>query len=161
MAGEAVAQQGQAIDAISRLTNALLDISKLESGAVRPDPADFGVAALFEELRSEFASVAASKGLELRIEAAAHSAHSDPSLVGQLVSTCMRARSVAIRTATAARLGSLWRRRLCLFALDRCTYKRHLLQDTTSSATIPREAASVRGSASPRNKRKPGRASRT
>jgi two-component system, sensor histidine kinase len=85
VAGEAVAQQGQAIDAMSRLTNALLDISKLESGAVRPDPADFAVAALFEEMRKEFASVAASKGLELRIETAAPSAHSDPALVGQIL----------------------------------------------------------------------------
>ena len=85
MAGEAVAQQGQAIDAMSRLTNALLDISKLESGAIRPDPADFAVAALFEELRNEFASIAADKGLELRIEAGAPSAHSDPSLVGQIL----------------------------------------------------------------------------
>ena len=85
VAGEAVAQQGQAIDAMSRLTNALLDISKLESGAIRPDPADFAVAALFEEMRKEFASVAASKGLDLRIETAAPSAHSDPSLVGQIL----------------------------------------------------------------------------
>ena len=85
VAGEAVAQQSQAIDAMSRLTNALLDISKLESGAIRPDPSDFAVAALFEEMRNEFASIAASKGLELRIEPAAPSAYSDPSLVGQIV----------------------------------------------------------------------------
>ena len=85
VAGEAVAQQGQAIDAMSRLTNALLDISKLESGAIRPDPADFAVAALFEEMRNEFASLAASKGLELRIENGAPAAHSDPSLVGQIL----------------------------------------------------------------------------
>ncbi|MDE2448103.1 MAG: PAS domain S-box protein [Gammaproteobacteria bacterium] len=85
VAAEAVGQQGQAIDAMSRLTNALLDISKLESGAIRPDPADFAVAALFEEMRNEFASVAASKGLELRIEATIPSAHSDPSLVGQIL----------------------------------------------------------------------------
>ena len=85
IAGQAVAQQGQAIDAMSRLTNALLDISKLESGAIRPGPADFQVAALFEEMRNEFASLAASKGLELRIEASAPSVHSDPSLVGQIL----------------------------------------------------------------------------
>ena len=85
VAGEAVAQQGQAIDAMSRLTNALLDISKLESGAIRPDPADFPVAALFEEMRNEFASIAANKGLELRIETAAPLAHSDRSLVGQIL----------------------------------------------------------------------------
>jgi len=85
MAGEAVAQQGQAIDAMSRLTNALLDISKLESGAIRPDPSDFAVAALFEEMRREFASIAESKGLELRIQAAASAVHSDPSLLGQIL----------------------------------------------------------------------------
>jgi PAS domain S-box-containing protein len=85
IAGEAVAQQSWAIDAMSRLTNALLDISKLESGAIQPDPTDFAVAALFDEMRAEFASVAASKGLELRIETAAPSAHSDPSLVGQIL----------------------------------------------------------------------------
>ncbi len=85
VAGEAVVQQGQAIDAMSRLTNALLDISKLESGAIRPDPEDFAVAALFEEIRNEFASLAASKGLELRIETGAPWAHSDPSLVGQIL----------------------------------------------------------------------------
>ena len=82
---EAVAQQGKAIEAMSRLTNALLDISKLESGAIRPDPTDFAVAALFEELRNEFGSLAASKGLELLIDAAAPAAHSDPSLVGQIL----------------------------------------------------------------------------
>ena len=85
VAGEAVAQQGHAIDSMSRLTNALLDISKLESGAIRPDPTDFAVAALFEEMRNEFASVAGSKGLELRVEPAATSAHSDPALVGQIL----------------------------------------------------------------------------
>ncbi len=84
-AREAVTQQGQAIDAMSRLLNALLDISKLESGAVRPDPTDFTVDALFEELRGEFATLAASKGLELCIEPAAHRVHSDAALVGQIL----------------------------------------------------------------------------
>jgi two-component system, sensor histidine kinase len=85
IAAEAVAQQGQAIEAMSRLLNALLDISKLESGAIRPDPSDFTVAALFEELRAEFASLAASKGLALRVEPAPHRVHSDPSLLGQIL----------------------------------------------------------------------------
>ena len=85
IAAEAVLQQGQAIEAMSRLTNALLDISKLESGAIRPDPADFAVAALFEEIRNEFASLAASKGLELRIDSDSPCAYSDPSLIGQIL----------------------------------------------------------------------------
>ena len=44
---DAVAQQGVAIGAMSRLLNALLDISKLESGAIRPEPTDFAVGTVF------------------------------------------------------------------------------------------------------------------
>jgi len=80
-ATDALSQQEQAIGAMSRLLNALLDISKLESGAIKPEPTDFTVAALFEELRSDFASVAANKGLNLRIEPCTDCVHSDPSLV--------------------------------------------------------------------------------
>ena len=82
---EAVSQQGVAIAAMSRLLNALLDISKLESGAVKPEPADFAVAAMFEELRREFAASAASKGLEFQVTAGEEVAHSDPSLIGQIL----------------------------------------------------------------------------
>jgi PAS domain S-box-containing protein len=84
-ATEALSQQNQAIDAMSRLLNALLDISKLESGAIKPEPSDFTVAALFQELRTEFASMAASKGLQLDVEACADQVHSDPSLVEQIL----------------------------------------------------------------------------
>src|SRR3984885_1222485 len=51
---EVLAQQAAAISAMSRLLNALLDISKLESGAIRPELSDFTVAGLFEELGREF-----------------------------------------------------------------------------------------------------------
>jgi signal transduction histidine kinase len=84
-AAEALAQQEQAIGAMSKLLNALLDISKLESGAIKPEPTDFAVMALFEELRAEFASLAVSKGLRLDIEPCQHCVRSDPSLVGQIL----------------------------------------------------------------------------
>ena len=84
-AREALAHQDQAIEAMSRLLNALLDISKLESGAVRPYPADFALAALFEEMRTEFRDLAASKGLELRIARPVDYAHSDRALLGQIL----------------------------------------------------------------------------
>lgn len=85
-AAEALTQQEQAIGAMSRLLNALLDISKLESGAVKPEPADFAVATIFEELRREFASLAVGRGLQLDVEdCAACCAHSDPSLVEQIL----------------------------------------------------------------------------
>jgi PAS domain S-box-containing protein len=84
-AAEAIAQQEQAIGAMSRLLNALLDISKLESGAIKPEPSDFTVASLFESLRREFANSAAAKGLLLQVESCADCVHSDPSLVEQIL----------------------------------------------------------------------------
>jgi PAS domain S-box-containing protein len=81
----ALAQQEQAIGAMSRLLNALLDISKLESGAIKPEPTDFTVASVFEELRREFAGLAANKGLLLEIESCQDCVHSDPSLVEQIL----------------------------------------------------------------------------
>ena len=84
-AADVLAQQEQAIGAMSRLLNALLDISKLESGAIKPEPTDFTVAAILEDLRSEFATLAADKGLQLQIDACADMVHSDPSLVEQIL----------------------------------------------------------------------------
>ena len=82
---QAVAQQGIAIGAMSRLLNALLDISKLESGAIRPEPSDFAVLAVFEELRREFATSAAEKGLRFQVSAGQEFAHSDQSLIEQIL----------------------------------------------------------------------------
>jgi two-component system, sensor histidine kinase len=84
-AEEALLQQTQAIDAMGRLLNALLDISKLESGAIKPQPSDFALAALFDELRGEFSDTAAEKGLALEVESTALFVHSDPSLLEQVL----------------------------------------------------------------------------
>jgi two-component system, sensor histidine kinase len=78
-------QQDQAVDAMSRLLNALLDISKLESGAIKLELTDFEIAPLFEEMRREFAGIAASKGLRLSIDSPRELAHSDPALIGQVL----------------------------------------------------------------------------
>lgn len=83
--GEALAQQEQAIGTMSRLLNALLDISKLESGAIQPELDRFPVEHLFKEMRREFASVAERKGLNLEIISTEAWVHSDPSLVEQVV----------------------------------------------------------------------------
>ena len=84
-AREALAQQEQAIGAMTRLLGALLDISKLESGAIRPELADFRVGTLCEGLRREFASIAAAKGLELQVSSCEGGAYSDPALVEQIM----------------------------------------------------------------------------
>src|SRR6516162_8413703 len=82
---EALAQQEQAIGAMTRLLGALLDISKLESGAIKPELADFRVGTLFEGLRREFTSIAASKGLELQVTSCEECVHSDPALIEQIL----------------------------------------------------------------------------
>jgi len=78
-------QQDQAIDAMSRLLNALLDISKLESGAIQLERTDFDIGALFDEMRREFAGVATAKGLRLSVDSPSDLAHSDSALIGQVL----------------------------------------------------------------------------
>jgi PAS domain S-box-containing protein len=84
-AAAAVASQAEALRAMSKLLNSLLDISKLESGNVRPDVADCAVSAIFAELRAEFASLAEAKGLELVIEDCDAVVRTDPTLLSQIV----------------------------------------------------------------------------
>jgi signal transduction histidine kinase/ActR/RegA family two-component response regulator len=85
----AVAEQQQAIGSMSRLLNALLNISTLESGAVTPDIHDFDLAVLFEELRVEFSGPAGSKGLQLEIPNGAAIVRTDPTLLGQVLRNLM------------------------------------------------------------------------
>ncbi len=84
-ASQALAQQEQTIASMSRLLNSLLDISKLESGAFKPELADFQVSQLFDELRREFAAVAADKGLLLKVEECGECVRSDASLVEEVL----------------------------------------------------------------------------
>jgi two-component system, sensor histidine kinase len=84
-AAHAFEQQEQAITTMSRLINALLDISRLESGAVRPEIRPFGLDALFAELATEFSEPAARKGLQLEVLVPADATVSDPTLLGQIL----------------------------------------------------------------------------
>ncbi|HWL63183.1 MAG TPA: PAS domain S-box protein [Steroidobacteraceae bacterium] len=80
---EVLEQQEQALGTMSRLLSALLDISKLESGAIMPDICEFSVAQLLAELRLEYGGLATSKGLDFIVEDADMRARSDPTLIGQ------------------------------------------------------------------------------
>jgi PAS domain S-box-containing protein len=116
-ANEALEQQEQAIAAMSRLLNALLDVSKLESGAIKPDITDFKVAQLFEELRREFAGLASSKGLDLVVEPTNARVRSDAALLSQalknLVSNAIKyTHSGWVRLRTSS-LGPLVRIEVC------------------------------------------------
>lgn len=82
---EVLAQQGRAIDSMKRLLSALLDISKLESGAVQPHPAQFPLHQLLELLSTEFSTAARSKDLTLTVEHTDIHTHTDQSLLEQLL----------------------------------------------------------------------------
>jgi len=70
---------------MSRLLNALLDVSKLESGRIRPNIDDFAVQPLLKALQAEFSRAAQQKGLELIVEGSDECARSDALQVGQIV----------------------------------------------------------------------------
>jgi PAS domain S-box-containing protein len=103
---EALSYQDQAIEAMSRLLNALLDISKLESGAIKPEPTDFPIARVFEELRHEFTGIATNKGLRFQVADTTACACSDPSLVGQILRNLI-SNAVKYTRAGSVRLDSL------------------------------------------------------
>jgi PAS domain S-box-containing protein len=82
---ELLEQQGEAIGSMTRLLNALLDISRLESGAIEPMQSEVRIADVFEELRCEFASVASHSGVELQFEALPLVLSTDRTLFSQLL----------------------------------------------------------------------------
>ncbi len=65
---ELLKQQSQAIDGMTRLLNSLLDVTRLESGAIEPHPSAVRLSDVLDELRAEFASLASSQGIELTIQ---------------------------------------------------------------------------------------------
>jgi PAS domain S-box-containing protein len=62
---ELLRRQEYAIDGATRMLNALLDISRLESGAVEVQSEEVSLASVFVELEREFESAAADKNLRL------------------------------------------------------------------------------------------------
>ncbi len=82
---DALSRQDAAIGVMSQLLNALLDISKLESGAVTPTLTDWQISTLFEQLRGEFESLATAKGVRMEVEGSSLWVRSDRFLVGQVL----------------------------------------------------------------------------
>lgn len=84
-AAAAVADQRDALESVSELLNALLDISKLESGAIRPDITDCSVQTIFKRLKAAFDVQAQAKGLQLVVDECDDAAHTDPGLLEQMI----------------------------------------------------------------------------
>jgi PAS domain S-box-containing protein len=91
-------RQQLALDSMSALLASVLDISKLDAGAVEARPAACPVEDIFARLRSDFEPQAADKALRLTIEHSAEAAFTDPELLRRLLSNLI---SNAIRYTAA------------------------------------------------------------
>src|SRR5690606_3416236 len=87
-------RQQQALDSMSDLLGSVLDISKLDSGAVAPKPVDFPLDEVLARLRSDFDPQATEKGIRLEVALSGAAAHTDPELLrrilGNLISNAIR-----------------------------------------------------------------------
>jgi len=82
---KAVRTQREALESMADLLNSLLDISKLESGAIRPDVEDCSVEAIFSRLEAAFAAQAEAKGLRFIVDACEDVVRSDPGLLEHMI----------------------------------------------------------------------------
>ena len=86
------------VQALEALFNELLDISKIDAGAIRPDLAHFALDEVFARLHSEFSAEAAAKGLRLVVGSGQYLVSSDPVLLERIIRNLV---SNAIRYTSA------------------------------------------------------------
>jgi len=73
------------VEALENLFNALLDISKLDAGAVEPSVHAFGLESMLTRLKQEFEPDAFGGGLQLRVRARPLRVYSDPVLLERIL----------------------------------------------------------------------------
>jgi len=82
------------VEALERMFSAVMDISKLDAGAIAPKRSAFALGSIFDRLEREFAPLAAAKGLSLRVVPTRMWVESDPVLLerilGNLASNAVR-----------------------------------------------------------------------
>ena len=83
--GEIVRQMRSGLDAMRGLLNALLDVSELEAGAVKPTFEDFSAQRLLATLAERLAPQVRAKGLELRVVPSSQHVRCDFLLLGRIV----------------------------------------------------------------------------
>ncbi len=86
---DTLARMGSSVRALGAMFDALLDVSRMDAGAVVPRPEPFDLDALMRRLGDEFAPLAEGKGLRLLLHgdprAAGQRALADPFLVERIV----------------------------------------------------------------------------
>jgi signal transduction histidine kinase len=78
-------QISRALGSLSALVDSLLDISKLDAEAVRPELQRMSVKSLIERIESDYRPVAREKGIEFRVASSESDVESDPVLLERVV----------------------------------------------------------------------------
>ena len=82
---EVLEQEERALETMSELLHALLNIAKLESGTLRPTISDVAIVSVFEDLRQQFAALLRLKNLDLQIDTPNLHVRTDPILLRELL----------------------------------------------------------------------------
>lgn len=80
-----ITQIDESINAINSMLSALLDVSKLDAGVVKPDFRNINLTEIFGRLESEFASIAQENHNTLRIRHTYAVVHSDPIMLERIL----------------------------------------------------------------------------
>jgi len=75
----------QSLDTMAEILDALLDISKLDSGSIVAEPCEFPLQKLLDQIATDNSPLAAEKGLGLHIEPTPLIVKSDPALLRRIV----------------------------------------------------------------------------
>lgn len=73
------------LQTVEGLLGALLDISKLDAGAIPVEIRDFRVSTVLQMLRAEYEAIAAASHVELRLVASSAVVRTDPNLLGRIL----------------------------------------------------------------------------
>ena len=92
---------GLSVDAMERLLNSLLDISKLDADVVKPQMVEFCADTLLDALRQEFGAQASAAGCDLRFLRRGDWLESDPTLIETILRNLV---GNAIRHAPGAKI---------------------------------------------------------
>jgi signal transduction histidine kinase len=114
-AREILEQLRSSLGIMIRLFNALLDLSKLDAGAVKVHLGPVPVATMFEHLHADYAAAAHAKGLDLRIVPSGAVLHSDAVLLERILRNLL---SNAIRHTATGRVLVGCRRRGAMLRID-------------------------------------------
>ncbi len=80
-----IESQEHSLTAMTNLLNSLLDISRLDAGAITPEIEDFPIQRLIDRLSAEFGRQASHKGLVFIAESSTSTVCSDPNLLSEII----------------------------------------------------------------------------